>query len=266
MANINNTPKTKFTNAEWFSFCLLIINYITSSEIPTTKFEKEFNTFKDVHKEYDGSLNKITRKQYWAKARSLKAKILNAKTGLLNMIKGETTSLVPEKVDAAAVLFIIMKEYSKMGRVKYNDVINMLNSLIQQLEKEENKVLIEKLNLADRIAGLKTLYEDALKNEDQLYKDEGLNKRKRKSYITRRELNKAYEILVKRLNALAIIEGDTDYLELFAWWNAMIDRYRVMISTRLGAGKGGSTDDGESSQHDPNSGSSGNEDDRPVIE
>lgn len=266
MASINNNPKTKFTNAEWFNFGLLVINYITSSEISTTKFEKEFDDFKKAHKEFDGSLNKVTRKQYWAKARSLKGKILNAKTGLLNMIKGETTSLVPEKADAATVLLLLMKEFSKMGRVKYNDVINMLNSMIQQLEKEENKALIEKLNLADRIMGLKTLYEDALKLEDQLYKDEGLNKRKRKSYITRRELNKAYDTLVKKLNALAIIEGDTDYLELFAWWNAMIDRYRVIISTRLGAGKGGSTDNGESSQHDPNSGSSGNEDDRPVIE
>lgn len=269
MANINNVPKTKFTNAEWLNFCILIINYLGASNFAILKFEKEFNLFKDKQKEFDGSLNKISKEKYWEKAKILKAQINNARIGFYNIVNGETTSQIPETAAAAAIILVLLKKYVKMGRMKYNDVLKSLNSLIQECERDGNKSYIETLDLTKRVTGLNTLYNDALKLEEQLYNDEGLNKRKRKATVTRQELYDAYEKLVKRLNALAIIEGDEDYLELFAWWNAMIDRYRTVISTRLGSGKGGKTDSGETSQHDPNSGSEtggGGDDDRPVIE
>lgn len=268
MASINNVPKTKFTNSEWLNFCLFIINYLNASNFSILKFESAFNLFKDKQKEFDGSLNKISKEQYWDRAKILKSQINNSRIGFYNLVNGETTSLIPETAAAADIILVLLKKYVKMGRMKYNDVIKSLSSLIQDCERDGNKAYIETLGLTKRVTGLNTLYNDALKLEEQLYNDEGINKRKRKASVTRVELYDAYEKLVKRLNALALIEGDTDYLELFAWWNAMIDRYRTVISARLGSGKGGKTDDGESSQHDPDSGSgnTGGEDDRPVIE
>ena len=71
---------------------------------------------------------------------------------------------------------------------------------------------------------------------------------KKKAKVTRASLQKSYEALVTLFNAWAMVLGDADYVDLFAWWNALIDRYRVLISARLGAGVGGKTDSGASTR------------------
>ena len=269
MANIGSAPKSKMTNSELLNFCLLITNYINSSNFAVLKFKAEATNFEQKQIQFDGSINKISKQVYWLKVKDLKARINNSRIGFYNLVKGETTSEDPLIASAAKVLYAILKNYTKMGHMKYNDVLRFLDSLIKECEQEDNKTRIEKLELTKRVTALRTLYNEALELEKKLFDDEGLNKRKRKPVITRAELCDAYDKLVKRLNALAIVEGDTDYLELFAWWNALIDRYRNSISYRLGARKGGSTDDGESSQHDPSTGGQtggGGDDDRPVIE
>lgn len=269
MSKINSVPKTRFTNAELLNFCNLIIGYLSSINLSTLKYKKELDNLISGTKEFDGSINKISKALYWERAKILKGKINTARSGLLNIVKGETTSLLPETASAATTLYIILKGYNIMPRLKYNDIIKKLNSLIQECKREENKTLIETLKLTSRLDGLQTLYNEALKLEEQLYDDEGLNKRKRKAVNTRMELYVFYERLVARLNALALIEGDKEYIELFSWWNALIDGYRRTVNARLGAGKAGSSDDGESSKHDPESGGEtggGGDDDRPVIE
>lgn len=270
MATIQSVPKTKFTQSEWLNFCIFIVNYLNASNFSVLKFDKESKLFNAKVDQFDGSLNKISKADYSLRSKELKKKINASRIGFYNLVKGELSSEDAETAAAAAIIFEVLKKYTNMGRMKYNDILKFLNNLIKECESDKYKTYIEKLNLTKRVTGLKTLYNEAMELESSLFDDEGLNKRKRKATITRLELNNAYEKLVKRLNALALIDGDTDYLELFGWWNALIDKYRTVISSRIGTGKGGKTDDGEEAQHDPDS---GNEEgggsgggDRPEIE
>lgn len=267
MAKINSAPKSKMTNSELLNFCIFIVNYLNESNFSVLKFKNESNNLTSKKDQFNGSLNKITKEVYWIKVKDLKLRINNARIGFYNLTKGEASSEDAEVAAAAAIILVILKKYIRMGHMKYNDVLRFLNSLVSECEQEDNKALIEKIGQTKRVTGLRTLYNEALELEDSLFDDEGLNKRKRKASITRQELCDAYDKIVDRLNALAIVEGDTDYLELFAWWNALIDKYRKVISARLGKNKGGKVDDGESSQHDPSTGGEeeGGED-RPVIE
>lgn len=268
MATIQSAPKSKMTNSELLNFCQLIINYLSSSNFSVLKFNNEFNLLKDKHKQFDNSINKISKTSYWTKAKILKEKINKSRVGFMSLVFGETSSEDLPTKEAANVVYPLMKKYTKMSRMKYNDLLKFLLTLVTECESNGYKTEIETLKLTKRVTALRTLYNDAMKLESDLIDDEGLNKRLRKSTITRAELCDAYDKIVKRLNALAIIDGDEEYLELFAWWNALIDRYRNVIASRLGANKVGKTDDGESSQHDPSSGAQGGggEDDRPVIE
>ena len=84
-----------------------------------------------------------------------------------------------------------------------------------------------------------------------------------KTPVARKLFNSTYEALVFRLNSLAEIEGDKDYIKLFAWWNETIDKYRVTMSLRYGKGKGGKTASGSMSKHDPNTGGNKQEEERP---
>ena len=140
----------------------------------------------------------------------------------------------------------------------------MTASLLNDLESEEYKTYIEKMELTTIVMALRALYNECIQLESKLISADGVNKRLRKTVNTRRELNIGYDRLVDQLNALAQVEGDTEYLELFTWWNALIDDYRTKISARSGAGTGGKTQTEGSSQPDPDKGA--DNDDRPVIE
>lgn len=276
MATIQSVPKSKMTNSEFINFCLLIINHISESNFSVLKFKSVYNLFLEGYKNFDNSLNKISKTAYWARVRVLKSKINESRSGLYNLVLAESKSQDSEIREAAKTLLDMLKPYNKMTRMRYNDFLRYLDKLINLCESDKYKALITKVGLEKRIEGLRKLHNDALDLEKMLIDDEGLNKRKRKPAITRYELEVNYDKMVKRLNALAEIDGDSEYLELFAWWNALIDRYRVIISQRLGANKVGKPDEGESSQHDPSTGpdqneggggsGGGGEDDRPVIE
>lgn len=294
MATIQSVPKTQMTNSEIFNFCLLIINYLTKSNHSLLKFKSAFNLFLDAHKNFDNSLNKISKAVYWARVKVLRGKINEARSSFYNILLAESKSQEPDVKAAAADLLIMFKPFNKMARMRYDDKIRYLNKLIITCESDKYKKEIEIIEQEKRIVTFKKLHSEALELEDLLVDDEGINKRKRKSAVTRDELEDAYEKLVRRLISLAEIYGDKDYLELFAWWNALIDRYRVIIAQRTGSNRVGKTDDGKSSQHDPTTGpdqdeggddsggddsggedgddeggdgeGGGGEDDRPVIE
>lgn len=275
MATIQSVPKSQMTNSEFFNFCLLIINYLTKSNFSLLKFKSAFNLFVAAHKNFDNSLNKISKAVYWARVKVLRIKINEARSSFYNIILAESKSQEPDVKAAASDLLIMFKPFNKMARMRYDDKLRFLEKLITTCESDKYKKEIETIKQEKRIETLQKLHNEALELEDLLVDDEGINKRKRKSVITRGELEDAYEKLVKRLNSLAEIDGDTEFLELFAWWNALIDRYRVIIAQRTGSNRVGKTDDGKSSQHDPSTGpdqnegggdSGGGEDDRPVIE
>ena len=48
----------------------------------------------------------------------------------------------------------------------------------------------------------------------------------------RQETDAAYRAVVKRLNALAEVNGETDYLEIINNINRLIDRQKAILATR----------------------------------
>lgn len=271
MAKIQSAPKSKMSVSEFYYFCLFIINYLSAANFAVLKFKTAFNNFKEKFDAYSDSINKISKMDYDKKSADMKKKLNTSRTGFFNVISGLSVSAVADVKGAATILLdLINKKYRNMSRLKYKDLQLMTLNLLNDLDSDEYKTYIEKLELTKIVTALRTLYNECIELESKLISAEGTNKRMRKSLVTRRELNVAYERLTDQLNALAQVEGDTEYLELFTWWNALIDDYRVKISARSGSGTGGKTQTDESSQTDPNkgvdNGGGSADDDRPVIE
>lgn len=267
MAKIKSVPKSKFTNSELLNFCLLIINHLNASNFAVLKFKTFIDNFINGYTNFYNSINKISKSVYDIKTRDLKDRLNRSRTGFFNLITGQLSSDVPATQKAAEVMDKLIKGYRNMTKMKYDDLLVMTDKLLKDCESDTYKEYIETLGLTERVTGLRKIYNESMELRNRLLEDDGMNKRLRKSVNTRRELNIDYDRLVDQLNALAQVEGDTDYLELFAWWNSLIDSYRKIISYRTGAGKGGKTDDGETSQHDPISGADkdNEEEERPEI-
>lgn len=270
MAKIQSAPKTKMTVSEYYYFCLFIVNYLSASNYSVLKFKSAFDYFKEKFGGYSDSINKISKMDYNKKSADMKKKLNSSRTGIFNVIAGLSASAITDIKEAATILLnLVDKKYRNMSKLKYKDLQLMTLSLLNDLESDEYKTFVEKLELGASVTALHSLYNECIELESKLISADGENKRMRKTIITRRELNIAYDRLVDQLNALAQIEGDTEYLTLFTWWNALIDDYRVKISARSGSGTGGKTQTDESSQPDPNTGADNNPGgggDRPEIE
>lgn len=272
MAQIQSAPKTKMKVSEFYYFCLLIFNYLSASNFSVLKFQTYFDYFTDKFGGYGDSIHKLSKMDYNKKSGDMKKKLNFARTSLFNLIASNKVSDLPDIKEAALILMdLIDKSYRNLSKLKYRDLLLKTLSLLNDLKSDEYKVYVEKLQLASRIETIQKIYNECLELESKLITATGENKRLRKTVNTRRELNVAYDRLVAQLNSLAQIEGDKEYLDLFTWWNALIDDYRVKISFRTGAGTGGKTQTEEISQPDPNKGadnkpSGGGGDDRPEIE
>lgn len=269
MARIQSAPKTKMRISEFYYFSLFILNYLSASDFSVLKFKTAFNYFKEKFEGYDNSINKISKMDYKKRSADMKKKLNKSRTGIFNIISGLSESAIADIQEAAdVVLDLIDKKYRNMSKLKYKDLQLTTANLLNDFESDEYKSYIEKMKLTDFVTALRALYNECIQLESKLISANGINKRLRKTANTRRELHIAYDRLVDQLNALAQVDGDAEYLELFTWWNALIDDYRTKISLRSGAGAGGKTQTDESSQADPNKGTDHNdgEDDRPVIE
>ena len=167
------------------------------------------------------------------------------------------------KIKAAAVHLSPLRDAFIGGQNRgYADQTGFTYNFIQELTSDAHKADVETLGLTDWVAHLKTANDRCALLDSQRNAERAGHPTKGATVEARRIFEHAYDALVERFNALALINGDELYATLFAWWNACVDRYRVLISNRLGAGKGGTTGGGSST---PTTSSPPSED-RPEIE
>ena len=263
MANIQTCPKTRLRGNEWLTLCLSVKDEINKADRDISLFKSEYLFFKDCIIEFDNSLNRLSKSVFTKKSNEAKRRLNISRTGLFKKIEAELSSSHSDFVEAAASLKIVTSQFKYISQLSFEDVIGKTESIIRYFTSDEYKDLIKLLSLEDRVTQLQILNNEAKQVLSKKMTETGRRNMPRKTPITRSELNYAYDKLVDQLNFLARRDGDKDYLTLFAFWNALIDKVRVSLSLRGGPSKGGKTDGGASNQ--PDTPSDGGED-RPVIE
>lgn len=267
MAKIQTTPKSKFRTNEWYEFCKSIEQRILSEDLDANAFKNEFTTFQAKLTGYETSIYKLSKSEYTLAIALLKRKLSGMVNGLFGHIKSDRSSGNREKAIASNRLMTLVSRFKGIYGLSFNELVGTSMKITSLADLDTFKADIEKLGLTGRIQDINKTIDECKKVMDKKL-DESLGRNRiRKTTITRAELYVAYEKLVERLNVCAAYLGDTAFLELFGWWNELIDQHRIIFGLRFGMQQGGKTDSGESAQHDPESGQQqGGEDDRPVIE
>ena len=265
MAHIQTCPKTKLRNNEWLTFCITIRDKINSTDGDLTKFKTEYDKLCLGITNFDNSLNRLNKSTYTLLSNESKRQLNASRGGLFKKIKADLSSTHDDFVEAAKRLMIVVDKFTNISHLSFEDIIGRTESIIGYFQSDEYKDAIELLSLNDRVQQLQTINNKAKHILSQKATETGQRNMIRKAPSTRRELNSAYDLLVSQLNFIARRDGDADYLNLFAFWNALIDKARTTISLRSGATKGGKTDSGTSNQ--PTTPPvNDDDDDRPVIE
>lgn len=265
MANIQTCPKTRLRANEFLTFCLAVKNEIQRADRDISLYKPEFDSFDANIIQFDNSLNRLSKSEYTKKSNEAKRRLNASRDGLFKKIAGDLSNTNQEIAAASVSLMIVVNQFKYISQLSFEDIIGRTDSIVTYFQSDEYKDLIKLLKLEDRVTQLQIINNESKNTLSKKAIETGRRNMPRKTPITRRELNIAYDKLVDQLNFLSRRDGDTDYLTLFAFWNALIDKIRVTISLRSGESKGGKTDGGASNQPTTPP-SSGGDDDRPVIE
>lgn len=235
---------------ELLSFSRVLEEKLRQSPFTThEQIGRQIALFTRMVQDYDDSLMGGGR---WHTSGELKAADQqrdNAQSCFLKQIRIYANHYDAERRAQGQLLAILAQKYADKTRISHSEQTSLVENLIQEAESERYRAAVAALpELPGWLNALKAANVRFKAAMQKQVEERMRRSSKKKAKVTRASLQKSYEALVTLFNAWAMVLGDADYVDLFAWWNALIDRYRVLISARLGAGVGGKTDSGASTR------------------
>ena len=235
---------------ELLSFSRVLEEKLRQSPFTThEQIGRQIVLFARMVQDYDDSLMGGGR---WHTSGELKAADQqrdNAQSCFLKQIRIYANHYDAERQAQGQLLAILAQKYADKTRISHSEQTSLVENLIQEAESERYWAAVAALpELPGWLNALKAANVRFKAAMQKQVEERMRRSSKKKAKVTRASLQKSYEALVTLFNAWAMVLGDADYVDLFAWWNALIDRYRVLISARLGAGVGGKTDSGASTR------------------
>lgn len=235
---------------ELLSFSRVLEEKLRQSPFTThEQIGRQIALFTRMVQDYDDSLMGGGR---WHTSGELKAADQqrdNAQSCFLKQIRIYANHYDAERRTQGQLLAILAQKYADKTRISHSEQTSLVENLIQEAESERYWAAVAALpELPGWLNALKAANVRFKAAMQKQVEERMRRSSKKKAKVTRASLQKSYEALVTLFNAWAMVLGDADYVDLFAWWNALIDRYRVLISARLGAGVGGKTDSGASTR------------------
>ncbi len=263
MANIQTfSPKTRLRSNEILTFGRALETKLLESDFADSpSIEKQFTVFKETLQAMDDSMISGGKSPLTPEMTAADKHRDQMQTGTIGQVRIFTNHFDPAKKTHAVHLMAMADKYKNTTQKSYEEQTSVTTNFIQEAESDAYKADVEALGLAEWLAELKKANDECARLSARNIAEKGTRNTMPKLADTRPPFEEAYDNLAKRFNALAEVNGDTDYQELFAWWNALIDRYRLLLSNRLGTGKGGSPDNGASNRPDENTGGGGGDDD-----
>ena len=262
MAKIQNFPKSRLRNNELLAAGRAIELQIQTAGVSALGVTAPFESFQKALQAYDDSLVKLSKSALTSEMGSADKKRDATQSAILDQIRTFANHFDTDKQTAAKRLIPFADKYKNTTRLSFNDQTGMTENFIQAAESDVMKADFATLGLTAWISELKKANAECAALSDARRMESGQRNTPQKSEETRPAFDAAYETLAEALNALALVNGETKYLELFTWWNAMIDEFRVSASLRHGKGKGGKTDSGSSNRPNPDAGG-GSDGDKP---
>ena len=231
---------------ELLSFSRVLEEKLRQSPFTThEQIGRQIALFTRMVQDYDDSLMGGGR---WHTSGELKAADQqrdNAQSCFLKQIRIYANHYDAERRAQGQLLAILAQKYADKTRISHSEQTSLVENLIQEAESERYWAAVAALpELPGWLNALKAANVRFKAAMQKQVEERMRRSSKKKAKVTRASL----QAMVTLFNAWAMVLGDADYVDLFAWWNALIDRYRVLISARLGAGVGGKTDSGASTR------------------
>lgn len=225
----------------------------------TLEVTQLFDEYQAVVQAEDDGILKITKSALTAEMQVADVERGNLLIGGMDRAHSAERHFKVDYKAAAMRLKVLNNAHRNAYKAGFDDETSRIRNYIQEIRSEKYKADADLIGLTEWMEPLETANELCAKLADQRNTETRDKEAIGKVKDLREKSDPIYRKLVKRINSLTNVYGDEKYADLITRWNTRIDHYRVSVSQRLGAGKGGSTGKGDNTPTPPPSGGGGEE-------
>jgi len=219
-------------NDEHFQFHTAVRDLIIKEGAQTLKIQTQFAAYQTLYDREDEGIKKVSKSFLTDKIHKADKARDDIYAGMVLINEGSLRHYSEPIREAAERLKILFDTYGNIPQKPLNEQTSAVHNILQEL-KGEYLAATQTVGINGWVAELETRNAafDALMLERF---DEAAAKTDIVVRTARRELDAAYDIIVERINALAVVEGIEQYEAFIRKLNIVIAKYTAILNARLG--------------------------------
>jgi hypothetical protein len=224
--------KSKLRNEEHFQYGTEFKDLIIKSTPAMLGIVTEYAAYEPLHIGEGVALDVIIKSGFTIVIEDADLKRNTTFRGVKGAVKSAAKHFSTEKKQAAGRVQLVFDHYGNVTKKSHNEETAAINSLITDLNND-HAADVATLGIADWLTELKA-NNDAF---DALMKSrytEEANKTQLRMKQIRMEVDKAYDTIVNRINALIIVNGARAYTAFVNELNERVDKYNLIVAQREG--------------------------------
>ena len=231
--SIKKINNTQLRNNEHFQFHTEFYDLVRVENPATLNILDQFDDFDTHYWNEDKALQKISKNATTEQITNYDKDYRDPTfRGLVATNKAALNHFDPEVVMAAKRLKIVFDTFGDVAKLSFNEETSAIYNLVQELNKNYAADL-QKVGLTQWVATLDAQnkeFEALVKSRN----DENAAKTELKMKEMRIETDKSYNVIVVRINASIVLEGEDVYASFVKKLNTFIDKYNTTIAQRRG--------------------------------
>jgi hypothetical protein len=228
---INRMYLESLRNEAHYQFLAAVIALTVKFPLIVEKLGDLFGLLQGLFAKEDEVVDFIRKSDYSAKIADADQRLDRAVVGFGETVRGALRHFRPEAADAALSLKNLLKTYGNIIRKSYDEELAAVTNLLQELEGAYAAKVVLIGGLSEWIREIRAASENvaellALRNTEKAGKPQ------ERMTNVRRETDSAYRDMVAKIEALALVEGETEYAPFIKELNELIDRFSKIRSRK----------------------------------
>jgi Family of unknown function (DUF6261) len=229
MKQINNFNKSKLYMEPSFQFFKGIDGRIIADTPAKLGLTTEYPPFKSALTRMDQALETVAKSSYTEKLNEADMKRDQLFQAIRSIVSAALYHFDATKKVAGKELNVVIEGYKKISTASQEKETGMIYNLLQDLRSDKYKAYVTALELGEWLTQLEAANE-VFNELVESRINESIDKVTGGATEPRKEVEAAYEVIVKKVNALAVVNGDTDYAGFIDYVNARIVYFKSILS------------------------------------
>ncbi len=222
---ISNINLHALRNDGHFQFHTEFKDLVTKQNAETLKIKPHFELYLPLYDREDEALKKVNKSIFTEQIQEADKARDDIYIGMVEMNTAALKHFNPETQEAAKHLKILFETYGNVAKKPLNEQTSAVYNILQELEGKFSADTVS-VGIDGWVAELKkrnTAFAELMKDRF----DEGASKSDIVTKDARIELDNAYKVIVERINALIVVDGEAIYEQFVKTLNTIIAKYSI---------------------------------------